>query len=106
MANDGHVCLSIGEKTTDDLMYAAGIAHTKEPSYPEGRMRADFKIGSALVEYFGLAGDPDYNAKIGLKRALAVQHGVALIEVYPADLADTSELVARLSAAVGSSLAA
>lgn len=106
LANDGHVCLSIGEKTIDDLMYAAGIGHTKEPSYPEGRMRADFKIGSALVEYFGLAGDPDYDAKIELKRALAAQHGVALIEVYPADLADTSELVARLSAAVGSSSAA
>ncbi len=106
LANDGHVCLSIGEKTIDDLMYAAGIAHTKEPPYPEGRMRADFKIGSALVEYFGLAGDPDYDAKIELKRALAAQHGVALIEVYPANLADTTELVARLSAAVGSSPAA
>jgi hypothetical protein len=65
-----------------------------------------FKIGSALVEYSGLAGDPDYDAKIELKRALAAQDGVALIEVYPADLADTTELVARLSAAVGSSSAA
>ncbi len=69
-------------------------------------MLPGFKIGSALVEYSGLAGDPDYDVKIELKRALTAQHGVALIEVYPADLADTSELVARLSAAVGSSSAA
>lgn len=69
-------------------------------------MRADFKIGSALVECFGLAGDPDYDATIELKRALAAQHRVVSIDVYPADLADTTELVARLSAAVGSSPAA
>ncbi len=99
LANDGHVCLSIGEKTIDDLMYAAGIEHTKEPPYPEGRMRADFKIGSTLVEYCGLAGDTDYDAKIELKRSMAAKHGVTLIEAYPADLADTTELVARLAAA-------
>lgn len=99
LANDGHVCLSIGEKTIDDLMYAAGIEHTKEPPYPEGRMRADFKIGAALVEYFGLAGEGEYDAKIELKRSLAAKHGLTLIEVYPADLADTAELAARLTAA-------
>ena len=101
LANDGHVCLSIGEKTIDDLMYAAGIEHTKEPPYPVGRMRADFKIGSTLVEYFGLAGDADYDAKVELKRSMAAKHGFTLIEVYPTDLADTTELVARLTAATG-----
>ena len=101
LANDGHLCLSIGEKTIDDLMYAAGIEHTKEPPYPEGRMRADFKVGDTLVEYFGLAGDADYDAKIELKRVQAAKHGFALIEVYPADLADASALTARLEAAAG-----
>jgi hypothetical protein len=104
LANDGHVCLSIGEKTIDDLMYAAGIGHIKEPPYPEGRMRADFKVGDALVEYFGLAGDADYDAKIELKRALAAKHGFPLIEVYPADLADVGALTARLGIAGGANL--
>jgi hypothetical protein len=99
LANDGHVCLSIGEKTIDDLMYAAGIEHTKEPAYPEGRMRADFQVGSSLVEYFGLAGDDAYDAKIELKRRLAATHELALIEVYPGDLADAPALVARLTVA-------
>lgn len=99
LANDGHVCLSIGEKTIDDLMFAAGIEHTKEPPYPEGRMRADFKVGQTLVEYFGLAGNADYDAKIKLKRAMAAEHEVPLIEVYPADLAEPSDLLTRLSAA-------
>jgi hypothetical protein len=100
LSNDGHVCLSIGEKTIDDLMFATGIPHAKEPPYPEGRMRADFKIGTTLVEYFGLAGDAEYDAKIKVKRILAAKHGLSLIEVYPADLADTTELVARLKAAM------
>jgi hypothetical protein len=80
-------------------MYTAGIEHTKEPPYPEGRMRADFKIGATLVEYFGLAGDATYDAKIELKRSVAATHGLTLIEVCPANLADTSELLARLTAA-------
>ncbi len=99
LANDGHVCLSIGEKTIDDLMCAAGIEHSKEPPYPDGRMRADFRVGVTLVEYFGLAGDAEYDAKIELKRSLAAKHGFMLIEVYPTDLADTTKLVARLAAA-------
>jgi hypothetical protein len=103
LANDGHVCLSIGEKTIDDLMYAAGIEHTKEPPYPVGRMRADFRVGEALVEYFGLAGNADYDAKIELKRAMSRERGFSLIEVYPADLADTGALLERFLAAAGES---
>lgn len=54
-------------------MYAARIEHTKEPSCPEGRMRADFKVGSTLVEYFGLAGDANYDARIERKRSVAAK---------------------------------
>jgi hypothetical protein len=99
LANDGHVCLSIGEKTIDDLMHAAGIEHTKEPPYPSGSMRADFKVGKTLVEYFGLAGNIDYDAKIERKRAMAHKYGCSLIEIFPRDLADTRKLLKRLSAA-------
>jgi hypothetical protein len=60
-------------------------------------MRADFKVGSTLVEYFGLAGDANYDAKIELKRSMAAKHRFTITEVYPADLADTTELVIRLA---------
>jgi hypothetical protein len=50
------------------------------------------------VEYLGLAGDPEYDAKIELKRVLAAKHGFELIEVYPADLAAAGALAARLGA--------
>ena len=54
VAKDGHVCLSLGEKTIDEFLYEHGIYHEKEPRYPEGNYRGDFKIGMAFIEYFGL----------------------------------------------------
>lgn len=99
LANDGHVCYSIGEKTIDDLLFASGIEHSREPRYPVGKMRADFLIGTTFVEYLGLAGTPSYDAKTDRKRAACADHNIPLIEIYPADLADTAGLSARLAAA-------
>jgi hypothetical protein len=96
LANDGHVCLSLGEKTIDDVMFAAEIAHEKEPSYPVGRLRADFRVGDTLVEYFGLAGIASYDEKIEKKRNICAQHSIPLLEIFPADLVDLRALEERL----------
>lgn len=88
IAEDGHVCLSLGEKMIDDWLSQHGIPHTREPHYPNSPLRADFKVGDALIEYFGLAGDPEYDAKTVRKRILARREGVQLIEIYPEDVAN------------------
>jgi hypothetical protein len=98
LAEDGHVCWSIGEKTIDDMLFRAEIAHEREPSYPEGGFRADFKIGDALIEFLGLAGNPDYDAKTKRKREIAATAGIQLVEVYADDLADLKRLTKRLAA--------
>ena len=90
LAKDGHVCLSLGEKTIDDFLYSHGIPHDIEPSYPEGNFRADFVVDGVLIEYFGLKGDPDYDAKTKLKQRICRKHGIKLIAVYPNDLVSTS----------------
>jgi len=100
VAEDGHVCFSLGEKTIDDLMHRLGISHAKEVAYPEGGMRADFMVGDALVEYFGLHGNPQYDEKSARKREMCADHDVELIEVFPADLLDVPRLEARLKALV------
>ncbi|MFI8662064.1 hypothetical protein ACIGKR_18855 [Rhodococcus qingshengii] len=87
LATDGHVCLSIAEKTIDDWLTHHDIQHEKEPFYPNSRLRADFKVGDVLIEYFGLAGDSEYDKRIEKKRYLASIHGIELIEIYPVDLA-------------------
>ena len=43
--------------------YSRGIHHEKEPRYPAGNYRGDFKVGTAFIEYFGLTGNPDTDTK-------------------------------------------
>lgn len=96
LARDGHVCLSLGEKTIDDYLSSKGIIHSKEPRYPEGNYRADFLIGDIFLEYFGLAGNEEYDKKTTLKKKLCKKHGIKLISIYPADLASIKKLESKL----------
>lgn len=97
IAKDGHVCLSLGEKTICDSFYAQRIAHEKEPRYPQSNYRGDFLVGNTIVEYFGLAGDAEYDAKIVEKTRLCKQHGIPLVAVYPRDLASRTLFVSKMS---------
>lgn len=97
LALDGHVCFSLGEKTIDDFLYVYNIPHEKEPKYPEGNFRADFLVNSVFVEYFGLAGNAEYDAKIENKKKLCCEHGIELISLFPNDLTDPRRLKKKLS---------
>jgi hypothetical protein len=96
VAKDGHVCFSLGEKAIDDFLHAHDITHNREPSYPEFNYRADFAVGSILIEYFGLQGGPDYDKKIEEKQKICKNHNVGLISVYPGDLANIARLENKL----------
>lgn len=92
LATDGHICYSLGEKTIDDLLHSLGIKHEKEPPYPEGNFRADFLVSGSLIEYFGLSGDPEYDAKTKKKIEICKRHGINLIAIYPKDLSSGKSL--------------
>jgi len=92
LAIDGHVCFSLGEKTIDDFLTRRQVPHDREPSYPEGQYRADFIVGGTFVEYLGLHGDPDYDAKTETKTAIACRHALDLILVVPEELITTARL--------------
>jgi hypothetical protein len=96
LAKDGHICLSLGEKTIDDFLYQHSIAHDKEPRYPEGNFRGDFLADGIFIEYFGLKGDPDYDAKIRQKQRICKKHNIKLISIYPRDLVSPSRLKQKL----------
>lgn len=99
LAKDGHLCLSIGEKTIDDFLFANGIVHEKEPYYPEGNFRADFRVGEVLIEYFGLTGNKDYDAKTRNKKHICKKHGIELVAIYPKDLVTVKKLQQKLQQA-------
>lgn len=93
LAKDGHVCLSLGEKTIDDLLSSLGIVHNKEVPYPEGSYRVDFVARGVFIEYLGLAGNPDYDAKTNLKQQICKRHGINLLLIYPKHLIARDKLV-------------
>lgn len=97
IAKDGHVCLSLGEKTIDDYLHSHGIYHEKEPRYPEGKFRGDFKAGDTFIEYFGLTGNPEYDAKTKEKIRLCKKHNITLVAIYPVDLISQKKLEDKLS---------
>jgi hypothetical protein len=101
LAKDGHMCFSLGEKTIDDMLHALGIQHEREPMYPEGNYRADFLVNGIFIEYFGLAGDPEYDKKSAHKKKLCEKHGVRLIAIKPQDLTSSKRLESFLSTALG-----
>ncbi len=97
IARDGHVCYSLVEKTIDDYLFHHKISHKKEPMYPGSNMRADWLVGSVFIEYFGLKGDPKYDAKIKSKEKLCSDHGITLIPLYPVDLVSVRKFEKKIS---------
>lgn len=97
VAKDGHLCLSLGEKMIDDYLFIHGIHHEKEPRYPEGKYRGDFKVGTTFIEYFGLTGNPEYDTKTKEKIRLCKEHNITLLAIYPKDLINQQTLENILS---------
>jgi len=102
VALDGHVCLSLGERTICDLFHRYGIKHRREVPYPgERAFRADWEIGDIFIEYLGLTGDPGYDLKSREKERIAAIHRKELIKIYPRDLANRSSLLRKLELVLG-----
>jgi hypothetical protein len=97
IAKDGHICRSLGEKTIDEFLFANGIAHEREPRYPESNYRGDFIVGDIIIEYFGLTGNPEYDNKSEEKKNICKRNGIILIAIYPEDLVTDSKLINKMS---------
>lgn len=97
IADDGHLCLSYGERTIDDWLHKQGIAHTREPPYPGTNYRGDFFVGVIIIEHLELAGNPDYDARSAAKRRAATRAGLEVFEITPRALGDWDALAIRLA---------
>jgi hypothetical protein len=111
LARDGHECRSLEERQIDDWLYAAGIPHKTEPLYPhhpelnpDQRSRADWVVNGVFIEYWGLAGNREYDRRMRTKRKLAKASGIPLIEIYPHDLPDLRQKLDSLGATAGSQM--
>jgi hypothetical protein len=100
LAEDGHMCQSMAEKVIDDWLYSHGVAHDREPVYPphatlnpNGKKRADWRVGSVHVEYLGLLTDAAYRHRVREKRHLGSELGLDVVMLEPDDLARLDELL-------------
>lgn len=97
LAKDGHVCFSLGEKTIDDFLYSYGVNHEKETHYPESKLRVDFIVNGVFIEYFGLAGNVEYDFKTQKKQEICIKYEISLISIFPKDLISSTTLREKLS---------
>jgi len=87
IAADGHKCDSISEAIIDNWLSEQRIPHDKSVFYPNSRYKADWKVGDAFIEYFGLAKDsPRYDRSIQKKKEFCRMNDIKLIEIYPQDI--------------------
>jgi hypothetical protein len=96
VAKDGHLCLSIAEKTIDDFLSQRGIVHAREVPYGSGKFRADFVIRETVIEYFGLMDRSDYQLKAETKMEFCKRESIPFIAIYPEDLIDDRLLEEKL----------
>jgi hypothetical protein len=102
VASDGHMCSSLGERTICDLFHRYGIHHDREVRYPGAKaFRADWEVNGVFVEYLGLTGVPEYDAKSLEKERIASVHGKQLIKIYPTDLVMRNRLLRKLGPILG-----
>ena len=88
--------MSIAEKTIDDLLTTHALEHHREVLYPDSNYRFDFVVGDLYMEYFGLMGDAQYEAKVKAKLSMCETLGLKLLAVYPQDLLDLASLVQKI----------
>jgi hypothetical protein len=79
---DGHAVRSTYEQKVDDWLHEHGLAHEYEPQYPfDRRYKADFLVGRAYVEVWGVTRVEAYEARRRLKIERCKAEGLHLIQV-------------------------
>lgn len=79
---DGHEARSTYEQKVDDWLHERGLPHELEPAYPwDRRYRADFKVGDAYIEVWGVTDNEAYKKRKAMKIARCKDAGLRLIQI-------------------------
>jgi hypothetical protein len=104
LAEDGDVCHSLGELEIDNWLSRHNTPHVKEPKYPvhpqlnpRGLKRADWKVGDWYIEYFGLAGDEEYDKKTATKIQMVEDMGLKLLPIATKDLGRLDDVLSIIT---------
>jgi hypothetical protein len=96
--DDGHFVRSKAEALIDNWLYAHGIAHAYEPPLPGGHFVGDFYLPAAklYLEFWGLAGDPEYDRRRAEKHIVYAQHKLTLIDLTEEHMSELDSHLKRL----------
>jgi len=94
---DGHMADSISEKTVDEWLFQNEINHERNKTYlgNNRQFNCDFYLPDydIWIEYFGLIGQvEEYDIAVQLKRQIARDNNLNLIEILPSDLYPNNKL--------------
>lgn len=79
---DGHPARSLYEQRVDDWLTEHQIEHELEPTYPwDRRYMADFKVGSAYIEVWGVTENEAYKKRRKMKIERCASEGIDLISI-------------------------
>lgn len=93
IAEDGHKCDSMAEKTIDDWLFTQHIEHEVKIPYHFHGMSADFKIKDTFIEFFGLRGQiKSYDRLIRIKEKLWETRHLKIIKIFPENLYPKNQL--------------
>ncbi|MCR9421813.1 glycerol kinase [Vibrio sp. RM-69-4] len=95
---DGHYVRSTGELLIDNWLYLAGVVHAYERQLPiEADVMCDFYLptGKVYLQYWGSdSGATDEKTRLQTQ-AIYHDHGFALINIHPQDIAHLDDILPR-----------
>lgn len=102
LCEDGHLVRSYSEIIIDNWLYNHQIVHAYEHRVQIGLkfLHCDFFLPTkkVFIEFWGLVGDPKYDAQRKKKKEMYSQAGVNLMELFPIDIPVLSDILpAKLS---------
>lgn len=105
IATDGHLCLSMGERTICEFLHKNGIDHSREPLYPYDQdlnpnnlLRGDFLVGELIIEFAGMMSNTEYASRMRNKEKLAKKCGIPWLKLETAKLDELREIIFLIEA--------
>lgn len=98
-AKDGHLVRSRAELVIDNYLYDERVAHAVERRLPvEEDVYCDFYIpkNSVYVEFWGMAKDPEYAARMEKKKVIYKRNEFNLIELDDDDIEKLDDVLPKL----------
>jgi hypothetical protein len=104
-SEDGHIVKSLSEAFIDNWLFNHNLLHAYEYRVQLNNkfLKCDFylPVGNVYIEFWGLAGKPDYDERRKAKREIYKKANKRLLELFPGDICILPEVLPAKLASFG-----